>query len=212
MISSGRVSIEGMPAKSGSVQVEEYKMILFDGTPIQYQKFFYIMLHKPAGVVCANRDSRSKTVFDLLKKEDLKKDLFVCGRLDKDTTGFVLLTNNGPLAHRLLAPKKDVFKEYFVVSRSNVSAENIEQFKQGIVLRDGVRCKPAFYEPIDENIGLIRISEGKFHQIKKMFFAINNEVLQLHRNSIHGLYLDEALLPGEYRYLNISEIEKLENE
>ena len=116
-------------------------------------------------------ENKSCSVFDLLKKEDLKKDLFVCGRLDKDTTGFVLLTNNGPLAHRLLAPKKGVFKEYSVLSARPVTEQNIRQFENGIQFKDGTKCKTAYYIPKDDCYGLIRISEGKFHQIKKIWKA-----------------------------------------
>ena len=212
MVSSGRVYVGGEKAKTGSLQLSETAEVCLDGEAIAYQRYFYIMLNKPSGVVCANKDSKSKTVFDLLDKEDLKKDLFVCGRLDKDTTGFVLLMNNGPLAHRLLTPKKDVYKEYAVVSAHSVSEQNIRQFEEGITLRDGVQCKPAYYIPQKDRCGLIRISEGKFHQIKKMFFAIDNEVVKLHRNSIHGLFLDPNLKEGEYRYLTEDEVSLLEKE
>lgn len=212
MVSSGRVFVDGAKAKSGSFQLNETAKVFLDGERLAYRRFFYIMLNKPAGFVCANRDSKSKTVFDLLDKEDLKKDLFVCGRLDKDTTGFVLLMNNGPLAHRLLAPKKDVYKEYSVWSAHPVTERDIRQFENGIQFKDGTKCKPAFYIPQDDCHGLIRISEGKFHQIKKMFFAIDNEVVKLHRNSIHGLSLDLNLSEGEYRYLTDDEVAVLEKD
>ncbi len=208
-IASGRVCLGDIIAKTGSTQVGESAVFL-DGQPVAYRRYFYIMLNKPAGYVCANSDRSSKTVFDLLPAEYRKKDLFVCGRLDKDTTGFVLLTNNGTLAHKLLAPKNDVFKEYLVTSRDAVSQEDILNLEQGLLLRDGTLCKPAFYQPIGKRTGLIRISEGKFHQIKKMFFAIGNEVVALHRRSIHGLYLDESLSVGECRYLTENEISLLE--
>ncbi len=209
-IASGRVSLGDIVAKTGSIQVGESAVFL-DGQPVAYQRYFYIMLNKPAGYVCANSDRSSKTVFDLLPAEYRKKDLFVCGRLDKDTTGFVLLTNNGTLAHKLLAPKNDVFKEYLVTSKNAVTQDDIMKLEHGLILRDGTLCKPAFYELIGERTGLIRISEGKFHQIKKMFFAIGNEVVALHRRSIHGLYLDESLSIGECRYLTEEEISLLES-
>lgn len=208
-IAAGRVCLGGLLAKTGSLQVGESEVLL-DGQAVAYQRYFYIMLNKPIGYVCANSDRSSKTVFDLLPAEYRKKDLFVCGRLDKDTTGFVLLTNNGGLAHKLLAPKKDVFKEYLVTSRNAVSGEDIARLEQGLVLRDGTLCKPAYYKAVEERVGLIQISEGKFHQIKKMFFAIGNEVLALHRRSIHGLCLDESLNVGECRYLTEEEIALLE--
>ena len=207
-IAAKRVTIDGLTPKSGSFQVGESPVYL-DGEKVEYCKHFYIMLNKPSGYVCANSDRSDKTVFDLLPGEYQKKDLFVCGRLDKDTTGFVLLTNNGELAHRLLAPKNDVFKEYLVHSRKPVTPDDIRLLQEGIVFRDGVKCKPAFYDPLGECGGLIRISEGKFHQIKKMFFALDNEVVALHRRSIHGLYLDESLKVGECRYLTEEEINLL---
>ncbi|MBQ4052401.1 MAG: 16S rRNA pseudouridine(516) synthase [Clostridia bacterium] len=210
IISSGRVCVGGQPVKNGSVQVEDGEVLL-DGQPVSYQKYFYIMLHKPQGYVCANKDSVSRTVFDLLPKDFQKKDLFVCGRLDKDTTGLVLLTNNGAVAHRLLAPKKEIFKEYLVHLRDKVSTEDIKRLKQGITLRDGLQCKPAYFIPTNDRCGMIRISEGKYHQIKRMFGALGNEVVALHRKSIHGLTLDENLEVGQCRYLTEEEIKGLES-
>lgn len=208
-ISAGRVTVNGSAVKSGSVHVDG--AVALDGQAVEYQRYFYIMLHKPAGYVCANRDTRSKTVFDLLPAEYQKKDLFVCGRLDKDTTGLVLLTNNGDVAHRLLAPKKDVFKEYLVTLREKVTEEDIQRLKQGIVLNDGLHCKPAYFEPLEPTRGLMRISEGKFHQIKRMFAALGNEVIALHRCSIHGLSLDPELPEGACRYLTDQEIISIED-
>jgi len=209
-ISKGRVAVDGCVAKSGSLQVGDQSVFL-DGQPVVYQRYFYVMLHKPKGYVCANRDSRSKTVFDLLPSEYQKKDLFVCGRLDKDTTGLVLITNNGELAHRLLAPKKEIFKEYLVTLRDPVTAYDIEMLKHGIALRDGLHCRPAYFDQYEECYGLLRISEGKFHQIKRMFAALGNEVIELHRRAIHGLSLDPTLEIGECRYLTEEEIISLEN-
>ncbi len=207
-ISKGRVTIDGIPAKSGSLQVEG-EVVCLDQEPVVYQRYFYIMLHKPNGYVCANRDSKSKTVFDLLPAEYQKKDLFVCGRLDKDTTGLVLITNHGDLAHRLLAPKKEIFKEYLVTLRDEVTADNIAKLKSGVTLKDGLLCKPAYFERCDQRCGLLRISEGKYHQIKRMFAALGNEVVGLHRQAIHGLSLDPNLPVGACRYLTDAEINSL---
>ena len=209
-IATGRVAVDGTIVKSAAVHVDGEEVML-DNNSVCYQRYFYIMLHKPAGYVCANRDSRSKTVFDLLPPEYRKKDLFVCGRLDKDTTGFVLITNNGDLAHRLLAPKKDVFKEYLVTLRDKVSKEDTLKLQSGIILADGLHCKPAYFEQESPRFGVLRISEGKFHQIKRMFAALGNEVVGLHRRSIHGLTLDSSLKEGECRYLSDEEIILLEN-
>lgn len=209
-ISAGRVTVDGADVKNAAVHVDG-AVVTLDGQKVFYQRYFYIMLHKPSGYVCANRDSRSKTVFDLLPPEYRKKDLFVCGRLDKDTTGFVLITNNGDLAHRLLTPKKDVFKEYFVTLRDKVSKEDILKLESGITLADGFVCKPAYFEQKEKRLGVLRISEGKFHQIKRMFAALGNEVVALHRHSIHGLTLDSELEEGECRYLTEDEVNLLEN-
>ncbi len=209
-ISKGRVTLGGVPAKSGSLQVGEGEVCL-DQVPVVYQRYFYIMLHKPDGYVCANRDSKSKTVFDLLPAEYQKKDLFVCGRLDKDTTGLVLITNHGDLAHRLLAPKKEIFKEYLVTLRDRVTDDDICRLKNGIVLKDGLVCKPAYFEQYDDCYGLLRISEGKYHQIKRMFASLGNEVVGLHRKAIHGLSLDPNLPVGGCRYLNEEEINSLKS-
>lgn len=211
-ISLKRVCVNDIVAKSGSIQLDDDALVSLDGSLVDYQRYFYIMLNKPSGYVCANTDKRSKTVFDLLPQDYKKKDLFVCGRLDKDTTGFVLLTNNGAVAHRLLAPKSDVFKTYRVHSKTPLSPSDIQILKEGIVLKDGYRCKPAFYECERPGVGLFQISEGKFHQIKRMFLALDNEVIGLHRCSIHGLKLDKSLKIGECRYLTEEEIYFLENE
>ncbi len=209
IIGSGRVSLNGEIVRTGSIHVDD-QIVCFDGEEVSYQQFFYIMLHKPKGYICANHDRSNKTVFDLLPKEYQKKDLFVCGRLDKDTTGLVLITNNGAVAHRLLAPKKEVYKEYIVGLRDKVSTEDIMRLKDGIILRDGLHCKPAYFEPCDEKVGVIKISEGKYHQIKRMFAALGNEVISLHRSSIHGLQLDQNLPIGECRYLTDAEIKSIE--
>lgn len=208
-ISNGRVAIDGIRVRSASIHVDGEKVLL-DGEPVVYQRYFYIMLNKPQGYVCANSDRNEHTVFDLLPAEYQKKDLFVCGRLDKDTTGLVLITNNGTVAHRLLAPKSDIYKEYHVKLRDPIADADIKQLEIGIRLRDGYRCKPAYFEADGESSGLIRISEGKYHQIKRMFAALDNEVVELHRNSIHGLTLDLQLPIGKCRYLTEDEIKSLE--
>lgn len=209
-ISSGRITIDGSRVRSASVHVDGEE-VLMDGEPVVYQRYFYIMLNKPQGYVCANSDRSERTVFDLLPAEYQKKDLFVCGRLDKDTTGLVLITNNGTVAHRLLAPKSDIYKEYRVKLRNPITESDIKQLQAGILLRDGYCCKPAYFEAEDAASGLIRITEGKYHQIKRMFAALGNEVIGLHRNSIHGLTLDLQLPIGKCRYLTEDEIKSLES-
>ncbi len=209
-ISTGRVCLDGEKIRSAAIHVDG-KTVCLDGAVVEYKRYFYIMLHKPKGYVCANSDRNQKTVFDLLPDEYKKKDLFVCGRLDKDTTGLVLITNDGERAHRLLAPKNDFYKEYQVILREPVTDEDRAALKSGLTLRDGLRCKPAYFEPDGARKGKIRISEGKYHQIKRMFSALGNEVLELHRISIHGLTLDPKLPQGKCRYLTEQEIISLES-
>ena len=208
-VSSGRVSLDGERIRSSAVHVDG-KTVYLDGSAVEYRRYFYIMLHKPKGYVCANSDRNQKTVFDLLPPDFRKKDLFVCGRLDKDTTGLVLITNDGDRAHRLLAPKNDFYKEYAVTLRDPIEEHYADRLREGITLRDGYQCKTAFFESNGERNGTIRISEGKYHQIKRMFAALGNEVVELHRISIHGLTLDAELPPGQCRYLTDREIISLE--
>mgnify|MGYP003302691068 CR=1 FL=1 len=208
MVSSGRVTVDDIKAKSGSQQLSEEAKVCLDGAPLTYQRYFYIMLNKTAGVVCANRDSKSKTVFDLLDKEDLKKDLFVCGRLDKDTTGFVLITDDGDFAHRILSPKNHIFKTYIAGLQHELSDEDIKSLENGITLGDGTVLKEAKVEVIEGDKPFVRIMicEGKYHQVKRMFAATGNKVVSLHRLKMGQLQLDDSLKPGECREITPEEL------
>ncbi|WP_418540619.1 pseudouridine synthase, partial [Massilistercora timonensis] len=221
-IRKGRVMVGGVPVKKPEAKVEEGKdQVTLDGREIPYQKYLYYMLNKPAGVITATTDSRDRTVLDLLG-EDRRKDLFPVGRLDKDTEGLLLITNDGPLAHRLLSPKKHVDKCYYAKVRGEVTGEDVEQFAQGLFLaglgeEKEEKTMPARLEILktvstggEEDPGfvseiLLTIQEGKFHQVKRMFQAVGKEVLYLKRLSMGSLKLDPELAPGQYRELTKEE-------
>lgn len=194
---------------------EENDCVIFEGERLVYQKYYYYMLNKPQGVISATKDSKEKTVVDLMKISDQKKGLFPVGRLDKDTEGLLLLTNNGPLAHELLSPKKHIDKEYFAIIQGIVSEKEQEYFAKGFELSKTEKVKPSRLS-IDsinkeENRSTIHliIQEGKFHQVKRMFEKVGKRVLYLKRLRMGSLILDEKLSLGEYRQLTIEETKQL---
>ena len=188
--------------------------ISFDDTEIGYVKFQYIMLHKPAGVVSATNDNVSRTVLDLI--EDKKcKDLFPVGRLDKDTEGLLLITNDGDLAHQLLSPKKHVDKVYYAKVRGKITKEDQVLFEQGVDIKDEELTLPAKLTIISsDEISEITLTlhEGRFHQVKRMFEAVGKEVIYLKRLSMGSLQLDPELAPGESRELTAQEVSSLKKE
>lgn len=207
-ISKGCVYADGVRVRSASMHIDEDKCkVTLDGAPVTYSKYVYIMMNKPSGVLSASMDKHTKTAIDLLDEKDRRQDLFIAGRLDKDTTGLLLITNNGDFAHSILSPKKHVFKTYYVELRCAADETYKERFEEGIVLEDGYVCKAARYKPLSETTCLLEIREGKFHQIKRMFASLDNEVIALKRISMGELILDESLKTGEYRYLTDKEIE-----
>lgn len=188
--------------------------ITFDDALIDYVKYQYIMLHKPAGVVSATMDKVSTTVLDLIKDKKCK-DLFPVGRLDKDTEGLLLITNDGDLAHQLLSPKKHVDKVYFARVEGKVTKEDAEAFRKGVDIGEEALTLPANLDILSsQDISEVRltIQEGKFHQVKRMFDAVGKEVIYLKRLSMGSLVLDQDLQPGEYRALTEDELKKLKAE
>jgi len=185
--------------------------VLFDGLPVMYQEFEYYMLNKPQGVVSATQDNLHRTVIDLLPAEK-RGDLFPVGRLDIDTEGLLLITNDGDLAHRLLSPKKHVDKQYYAKVDGVLPADSIARMAEGLVLTDveGTKVKPAKLEILkketDNNEILLTIQEGKFHQVKRMFEALGCHVTYLKRLSMGALQLDQALAVGEFRKLTEEEV------
>ena len=209
-IRQGMVTVNGIVEKLPEKQIEEKTdCVCLKGKELHYQPFVYFMLNKPAGVVSATEDTLSKTVVELLSREDYRKDIFPAGRLDKDTEGFLLLTNDGELAHRLLSPKKHVDKTYFVRLRDALSEEAGTKLETGVSIGEKRDTRPAKVERVDTDTILLTIQEGKFHQVKRMLQAVDNQVLYLKRITFGGLSLDEGLSPGEYRSLSDEEVKLL---
>lgn len=214
MLKKGQVTVNGVAAKKPEQKIDEHKdRITCQGKIASYEKYVYYMLHKPAGVVSATEDKREKTVLDLLKSEDRRDGIFPVGRLDKDTEGFLLLTDDGDLAHRLLSPRKHVDKTYYAKIAGSVTEAHIERFREGLDIGDEKKTLPAMLEilaskPETSEIR-ITIHEGRFHQVKRMFEAVGCKVTYLKRLSMGAVALDETLAPGDYRPLNEKERELL---
>lgn len=207
LIRSGRVSVNGSPALDPGMHVDpERDELMLDDQRLAYEKYVYFMLNKPKGIVSATRDD-SETVLDLL--DEPYKDLFPCGRLDKDTEGLLLITNDGPLAHTLLSPKHHVEKEYLVTIRDILSEEDRKRIEAGMILQSGEVFQPAQVIPVSDHQIRLILKEGKYHEIKRMLLAVGNEVTALKRLRMKNLVLDETLGPGEYRRLSEAEIQSL---
>ncbi len=211
LIKEGRVLVDGVPAASGDDKFDPaISEILVDGENLGYQTYTYVMLHKPAGILSATEDKRQQTVLDLLAPELQKQGLFPVGRLDKDTEGLLLMTNDGDLAHRLLAPKSHVDKVYYARLDNPLGQADQEAFEKGITLGDGTQCMPAGLELLgDGREVLITLREGKFHQVKRMTASRGAEVLYLKRLSMGTLRLDDTLEKGTYRHLTREEVTAL---
>ena len=212
-IRSGAVTLNGAPVRQSDATVDpERDVVVFRGERVIYRKYIYVLLNKPDGYVSATEDGREKTVLDLLPQEMSKKGVFPCGRLDKNTLGLMLLTNNGELAHRILAPKNHVEKKYRFRSKFPLDPDDVKRFEGGVTLDDGYVTKPARIE-LDGTLdsGVITLHEGKYHQIKRMLDALSNKIVYLERISFANLTLkDSGLERGEWRYLDESEINELE--
>ena len=210
------ILVDGCPARSLAQNIDTgLQELLFQGKIIQGYEHTYLMLHKPAGVVTANKDKKLPTVMDLLPPDIQSDKLYAVGRLDRDTTGLLLLTDNGPLGFQLLHPQYHVDKTYQVKVNGPLSSDHIQQFKDGIVFLDGTLCKPAKLEILDssptESHASITISEGKFHQVKKMFLSVGVKVSSLKRVQFGDFTLDTELTEGHYRPLNPEELEIIKN-
>lgn len=212
LIKKGKVTINGNLCKSPEYKVDTTNdLVVFDGKVLRYSEFEYYMLNKPAGVVSATEDNLFDTVIDLIVDSN-RKDLFPVGRLDKDTEGLLLITNDGELAHNLLSPKKHVDKVYFASVQGIVTEEDVKMFEEGMKVDDEFKALPAkLLIRKSDTISEVEltIKEGKFHQVKRMFQAVGKEVLYLKRISMGTLKLDDSLNSGEYRMLTEEEIKKL---
>ena len=211
MLSRGRVTVNGAVCKKGDTQLKETDSVTVDGQPLSYRKFVYIMLNKPEGVVSASADKRDTTVVDLVKDAYPRRELFPAGRLDKTSTGFVLLTDDGTFAHDVLAPKRHVSKTYTVVIDTPLTDEMRAGFANGVTLADGTALSPAEVEALTPD-GLtvrVKLRQGVYHQIKRMFGVYHAGVNALHRDAIGGLALDAALEPGQWRELSDDEVAEI---
>jgi len=212
----GEILVDGCPARSLAQNIDTgLQELLFQDQIIQGYEHTYLMLHKPAGVVTANKDKKLPTVMDLLPPDIQSDKLYAVGRLDRDTTGLLLLTDNGPLGFQLLHPQYHVDKTYQVVVNGPLTSDHIRLFKEGIVFLDGTTCKPAQLEILSssptESHASITISEGKFHQVKKMFLSIGVKVISLKRVRFGEFTLDPELAEGQYRPLNQEELKIIKN-
>ena len=210
------ILIDGVPATSLAQNIDTgLQELIFQGRKIQGYEHTYLMLHKPSGVVTASKDKKLPTVMDLLPQHLQSDQLYAIGRLDRDTTGLLLLTDNGPLGFQLLHPQYHVDKTYQVEVNGPLTPNHIQKFKDGIVFLEGTICKPAQLEILSSSPSLsqatITISEGKFHQVKKMFLSVGVKVTALKRVQFGDFLLDSDLAEGQYRSLNQKELQIIKN-
>lgn len=222
MIRQGRVTVNGTVSEKGEDRVEVSDTVLFDEKPVRVQKYQYIMLNKPAGLVSATTDDVNETVVEYVKGKApvgqdaseleemfLAKDLFPVGRLDKDTEGLLILTNDGAVAHRLLSPRRHVDKTYFVRVDTRIDESDRIRMREGLDIGEKKETRPAELEIVSETEAYLTITEGKFHQVKRMFAKLGKKVLYLKRVRMGKLELDEKLMVGDWRFLTEEEIRAL---
>lgn len=214
LIKNGAVKVNGITVRDrGAKSDDEKDIICVNGEQLDFQRFVYIMLNKPKGVVSATNDKNEKTVIDLVPKEFKGRNLFPAGRLDITTTGFVLVTDDGDFAHRILSPKNHIEKTYEARLAESVTEGQLEAVRNGIELKDGTKCLPAKVTVLadgEKPLVEIKICEGKYHQIKRMFAAAGNGVIELKRTQMGKLTLDPSLKEGECRLLDAHEVQKIE--
>ncbi len=200
-VRKGQVTVDGAVITDAAYAVSEKNLVLFCGRPACYTPFIYLMMNKPAGVLSATTDKTGQTVLDLVPSQYRHYRLFPVGRLDKDSEGLLLLTNDGSLSHRSLSPKFHVEKTYYVKTAKPIVPAAETAFREGIVISGGYKTRPAKLVRVSDTSARVTLTEGKFHQIKQMFAALGNEVIYLKRLSFGHLSLDEQLAPGECRLL-----------
>lgn len=207
LIKSGRVTLNGSAAVRPETQVEPgTDRVCLDGEQIRYSRFHYYMIDKPTGVLTATRDTKQKTVLDLLPERLRRMGLFPVGRLDKDTSGLLLLTDDGDFAHRVISPKFCVEKMYYSKVEGELGQNDAEAFAQGLILRDGTRCLPAKLELLSRDECYVTVREGKYHQVRRMLASRGTPVLELRRLMVGGLSLDGDSVPGKIRELGENDL------
>ncbi|MBR5202328.1 MAG: rRNA pseudouridine synthase [Clostridia bacterium] len=215
IVKKGRVSINGKVVRDSAIKINlNTDIVAIDGEEISLKKHIYIMMNKPQGVISASDSDNDETVVDLVPDDLFRKGLFPAGRLDKDTTGFVLITDDGEFAHKILSPKNHIFKTYLARLQHSLTENDIEKLENGITLQDGTILKEAKVEVLEQGespLIKIMICEGKYHQVKRMFAATGNKVVELHRSKMGELSLDMSLKPGECREITPEELLKVQN-
>lgn len=207
MAKAGEILLNGKICKTSDIKIDpEQDEVVVCGEKVNYKKYVYYMMNKPQGVLSASTDKNTDTVIDILPDALQRKNLFPAGRLDKDTTGLLIITDDGDFAHRMLSPNKKVYKHYIATLDKKLDESLKEKFENGIVLNDGTICQKAFFEKLSDNEALVKICEGKFHQVKKMFSACLYTVEKLKRVQIGLLKLDPDLQPSQVRELTKDEI------
>ena len=211
-VKKGRIKVNDVIIKSSDIKITPNEdKVYFDNTLVKYVEYEYFIMNKPAGVVSATKDDNDVTVIDLIKT-NTRDDIFPMGRLDKDTEGLLIITNDGEMAHRLLSPSNHVKKIYFARIEGKVTTEDVVKFKEGLTLSDGTITKPSELKILtSDDISEIELTiyEGKYHQVKRMFASVGKKVIYLKRICMGDLYLDESLKTGEYRELTKEELDKL---
>lgn len=203
----GEIRVNSIICKASDMKIDPASdIVTVCDEKIVYKQYVYYMMNKPKGVLSASNDKNAQTVVDILPESLKRKNLFPAGRLDKDTTGLLIITDDGDFAHRMLSPNKKVYKHYIATLDRPIPDGTKEQFENGIVFKDGTVCQKAFFDQLSDNVALVKICEGKFHQVKKMFLACDCVVEELKRVQIGELKLDTLLEPGQAREL--TQVEK----
>lgn len=208
-IRRGKSTLDGKILRDFGALVDTNSDITFNGQALNYKKFIYILMNKPKGVLSASSDKNKQTVVDLVPENLRRQGLFPVGRLDKDTTGFLIITDDGEFAHKAISPKYEVYKNYIVTLDGKLTDEMVKAFAEGIVLADGTVCRKAELQILSDCVARVKICEGKYHQIKRMFGVVGLGVNELKRESVGGLSLPENLREGECIELSEQEIKAI---
>ena len=204
----GKATVNGEPVRDPAAQIDTAAEIIFDGQAVSFKEYLYILLYKPKGVICATEDKSQKTVLDLLPDNIRRRQMAPVGRLDKDTTGLLLITDDGVFAHECISHKKKISKTYIACLDGDIKEDMITSFKEGVVLADGTVCRSAELQRIEENKARIIITEGKYHQIKRMFGTVGLGVNSLHREAIGNLTIPADMREGDWIEMTKQELEK----
>lgn len=209
IIRSAKVTVGGKIITNGDTKIDaDTAEVFVDGQAVKFSKYVYIMLNKPKGVLSASNDKNRKTVIDLIPENMKRQGLFPVGRLDKDTTGLLIITDDGDYAHKIISPKNKTGKVYIAKLDGEITQNMINAFKEGITLADNSKCRPADLEIVEPNIARLTLYDGKYHQVKRMFGVFGLGVVELHRNSIGKLSLPDDMKPGECRFLDDLDIKR----